>query len=52
MLKPCFGQMPMRSITARDGDDWVMKRGTEVAASTFNKERETLQHTQESVLES
>ncbi len=41
-LKPHFGEIPVRNITARDCDEWVTKRGKKISASTFNNERETL----------
>ena len=34
-----FGDMPVRSITVRDCEDWATQRGSAVAASTYNSER-------------
>lgn len=36
-----FGKLVVRNLTARDCDEWVVKR-TNRSASTFNNERETL----------
>ena len=42
-LKHFFDTIPVRNISSRDCDDWVIKRGgDEISASTFNNERETL----------
>lgn len=41
-LKSHFGQTPVRSITARACEDWVIIGSGGVAASTYNQRRETL----------
>jgi integrase len=41
-LTPFFGKMPVRNIGPRECDEWTVWRGNEIAASTFNNERETL----------
>lgn len=38
-----FGDMPISEITKRHCEDWMRKRGTGIAASTFNKELQVLQ---------
>jgi integrase len=41
-LVTCFGNLPVRNITPRDCDGWVIKRGGKISASAFNNERETM----------
>ena len=41
-LKPFFGQMPVRNISSRDCDSWIIKRGNRLSSRTYNIERETL----------
>jgi hypothetical protein len=41
-LKPFLGPTPLRNITRAVCDEWVVKRGGEIAASTFNKDLQTL----------
>jgi integrase len=41
---PFFKTIPMRSITAADIEKWKVRRGASIAARTFNKELETLNH--------
>jgi integrase len=43
-LMPFFKTIPMRSITATDIEKWKLRRGASIAARTFNKELETLNH--------
>jgi integrase len=43
-LMPFFKTIPMRSITSADIETWKLRRGASVAARTFNKELETLNH--------
>lgn len=41
-LKPYFGNVPVANITVAGCEEWASKRHDKIAASTFNKERETL----------
>ena len=41
---PFFETIPMRSITSADIETWKLRRGASIAARTFNKELETLNH--------
>jgi site-specific recombinase XerD len=41
-LKPFFGKKTIRSLMAGDCDEWVIKRGNKISASSFNNERDTL----------
>ena len=41
-LKPFFGKKTVRSLAAGDCDEWVIKRGNKISASSFNNERDTL----------
>jgi integrase len=41
-LKQSLGSLVVRNITARDCDEWVIKRANNISASSFNKERDTL----------
>jgi integrase len=41
---PFFKTIPMRSITSADIEKWKLRRGASIAARTFNKELETLNH--------
>lgn len=41
-LKPYFANTNIRNISRATCDEWVTKRGAEIAASTFNKEIQTL----------
>lgn len=41
-LKKWFEGMPIADITQRDCEEWAIKRGTGIAASTFNKDAEVL----------
>src|SRR5205814_7265101 len=43
-LMPFFKTIPMRSITSADIEKWKLRRGVSIAARTFNKELETLNH--------
>ena len=43
-LMPFFKTIPMRSITSADIEKWKLRRGATIAARTFNKELETLNH--------
>jgi integrase len=43
-LMPFFKAIPMRSITSADIEKWKVRRGASIAARTFNKELETLNH--------
>ena len=43
-LMPFFKTIPMRSITSADIEKWKLRRGASIAARTFNKELETLNH--------
>jgi len=43
-LMPFFKTIPMRSMTAADIEKWKLRRGASIAARTFNKELETLNH--------
>ena len=43
-LTPFFKTIPMRSMTAADIEKWKLRRGASIAARTFNKELETLNH--------
>src|SRR5206468_11008931 len=43
-LMPFFRTTPMRSITSADIEKWKLRRGASIAARTFNKELETLNH--------
>lgn len=42
-LERHFGAMPIRSISTRHCEDWMQARCPQLAASTYNGERETLQ---------
>jgi hypothetical protein len=46
-LIPFFKTIPMRSITSADIEKWKLRRGASIAARTFNKELETLNHREE-----
>ncbi len=37
-----FGILPIRSISLNQCEDWQIKRGSNISASTFNKERDAL----------
>jgi len=41
-LRPTFGALPVRGITRLQCEEWAKRRSPEVAASTFNNERETM----------
>lgn len=41
-LKPFFASTSIRNISRATCDDWMMKRGDQISASTFNKEFQTL----------
>ncbi len=41
-LRPAFGTLPVRGITRLQCEDWAKHRSPQIAASTFNNERETL----------
>jgi len=41
-LKGFFGLLAVRNMTAKDCDEWVIKRGKGILASSFNNERDTL----------
>jgi integrase len=41
-LRPTFGSLPVRGITRLQCEDWAKHRSPEIAASTFNNERETM----------
>jgi integrase len=41
-LRPVFGALPVRSITRQQCEEWAKHRSPQIAASTFNNERETL----------
>jgi integrase len=41
-LIACLGKTPVRNLTSRDCDNWVIKRGGKISASAFNNERETM----------
>ena len=43
-LMPFFKTIPMRSITSADIEKWKLRRGSSLAARTFNKELVTLNH--------
>src|SRR6266481_7163592 len=43
-LMPFLKTIPMRSITSVDIERWKLRRGASIAARTFNKELETLNH--------
>jgi integrase len=43
-LMPFFKTIPMRSISSADIERWKLRRGASIAARTFNKELETLNH--------
>ncbi len=43
-LMPFFKTIPMRSIIAAHIEKWKLRRGASIAARTFNKELETLNH--------
>jgi integrase len=43
-LMPFFRMIPMRSINSADIEKWKLRRGASIAARTFNKELETLNH--------
>ena len=37
-----FGDRPIREISMRDLDSWLVKRASKISASTYNKERDSL----------
>jgi site-specific recombinase XerD len=41
-LNRIFGSLTVRNITARDRDEWLIKRGKTISASCYNNERDTL----------
>ena len=41
-LRPTFGAVPVRSITRLQCEEWAKHRSPQIAASTFNNERETM----------
>lgn len=41
-LRPYFGNLPIARINDRACQEWILRRSGQIAASTFNKERETL----------
>lgn len=43
-LMPFFKTVPMRSISSAHIETWKVRRGASIAARTFNKELETLNH--------
>ena len=43
-LMPFFKTIPMRSVTSADIEKWKLRRGATIAARTFNKELETVNH--------
>ena len=43
-LMAFFKTIPIRSITSADIEKWKLRRGASIAARTFNKELETLNH--------
>src|SRR6266496_6655936 len=43
-LMPFFKTIPMRSITSADIERWKVQRGSSLAARTFTKDLETVNH--------
>ena len=41
-LKKYLASIKLRNISARDCDEWVIKRGKAISPASFNKERDTL----------
>ncbi len=41
-LQPYFGDVPVRNITHRHCEEWLVKRGKEISPASYKKERSTL----------